>query len=207
MPKARRRRVFHARMLAIRPARFHHLRMRDPLFPQLLGDHVWRQLPPAVQAMHGAATYMETQGVADVAGDTHLPARWLRRLLGLPQPGAGQRLTVTFERQGTREVWTRCFNHRPMRSVLDCRAGSDLLYERLGPVRLGFALQPDRDGIAWLLRSVHVLGVPLPRALHVDVLSRSGMREGRYRFQVDVCLPWVGQLVAYNGWLEEITRA
>ncbi len=181
--------------------------MRDALFPQLLGDHVWRQLPPAVQAMHGAAPCLETRGMADVAGDSHLPARWLRRMLGLPQPGAGQRLTVTFERQGTREVWTRRFNHRPMRSILDCRAGSHLLYEQLGPTRLGFALRHDGDGIAWLLRSVHVLGVPLPRALRGDVLSRSGVREGRYHFQVEVRLPWIGQLVAYDGWLEEINRA
>jgi hypothetical protein len=34
------------------------------------------------------------------------------------------------------------------------------------------------------------------------VLSRSGMRDGRYHFSVDVRLPVLGQLIAYEGWLE-----
>ncbi|HJW05716.1 MAG TPA: DUF4166 domain-containing protein [Rhodanobacter sp.] len=28
------------------------------------------------------------------------------------------------------------------------------------------------------------------------------MRDGRYHFSVDVRLPWLGQLVGYQGWLE-----
>ena len=178
--------------------------MNDSLFSRLLGDDAWQQLPPIVQTMHGAARRLETRGVADVAGDNRLPARWLRQLLGLPQPGAGQPLTVTFERQGTREVWTRRFARKTMRSVLDRREGSPLLYERLGPARLGFALHHDGDAIDWQLRSVHLLGLPLPRALQGKVLSRSGVRDGRYHFQVNVRLPWLGQLVAYDGWLEEV---
>ena len=178
--------------------------MNESLFSNLLGDDAWQQLAPIVQAMHGATTPLETRGVADAAGDNHIPARWLRRLLGLPQPGAGQPLTVTFERQGTREIWTRRFTRRRMRSVLDRRDGSPLLYERLGPARLGFALHHDCDAIDWQLCSAHLLGLPLPRALQGTVLSRSSVRDGRYHFQVDVRLPWLGQLVAYDGWLEEV---
>ena len=179
--------------------------MNSSLFSYLLGEDAWQQLPSIVQAMHGAATRLDTCGVADVTGDNHLPARWLRQLLGLPQPGAGQPLTVTFERRGTREVWMRRFKGRRMRSVLDRREGSPLLYERLGPARLGFVLRLDGDAIDWQLRSVHLLGLPLPRALHGNVLSRSGVRDGRYHFQVDVRLPWLGQLVAYDGWLEQVS--
>lgn len=178
--------------------------MNDSLFSRLLGDDAWQQLPLAVQTMHGAAARLETRGVADVTGARHLPARWLRRLLGLPQPGVDQPLMVTFERQGTREVWTRRFARRRMRSVLSRRDDSPLLYEQLGPARLGFALRHDGNAIDWQLRSVHLLGLPLPRALQGEVLSRSGVCDGRYRFQVDVRLPWLGQLVAYDGWLEVI---
>ncbi|MEO9080427.1 MAG: DUF4166 domain-containing protein [Rhodanobacter sp.] len=179
--------------------------MNDSLFSHLLGNDAWQQLPSAVQAMHGAAARLETRGVADVTGAQHLPARWLRQLRGLPQPGANQPLTVTFERQGKREVWTRRFNHRCMRSTLSCRGDWPLLYEQLGPARLGFALRRDGNAIDWQLRSVHLLGVPLPLALQGEVLSRSGFRDGRYHFQVDVRLPWLGQLVAYDGWLEAIS--
>lgn len=172
------------------------------LFPDLLGDEVWCQLPEVVQAMHGSTPQLRANGQADVAGAEHLPARLLRRLLGLPQPGPHQVLALTIERQGTREVWTRSFARQRMQSVLDSHSGSSLLHERLGPATLGFALRRDGDAIDWQLRSLHILGLPMPRALHGHVLSRSGTRDGRYHFRVDVRLPLLGQLIAYRGWLE-----
>lgn len=175
------------------------------LFPDLLGDACWRQLPPAVQAMHGASPVLHANGVADITGDNHLAARGLRRLLGLPPPGSAQALALTIERHNGNEVWTRRFASRQMRSTLGRRTGSPFLYERLGPARLGFALHRDGDAIDWQLRSLHIFGLPCPRALHGRVLSRSGVRDGRYHFSVDVRLPWLGQLVAYQGWLEPTT--
>jgi hypothetical protein len=174
------------------------------LFPGLLGDEIWHQLPDAVQAMHGAAPLLRANGLADVTGAGHFPARCLRRLLGLPAPGPQQALVLTIERRGTREVWTRRFTGRRMQSVLDRRPGSPLLYERLGLATLGFALHRDSDAIDWQLRSVHVLGVPLPRVLRGKVLSRSGFRDGRYHFSVAVQLPLLGQLIGYQGWLESL---
>jgi hypothetical protein len=154
--------------------------------------------------MHGPSPQLHANGVADVEGAGHLPARWLRRLLGLPSPGPQQALALTIERNGTREVWTRRFGHRRMQSVLDRHAGSPLLYERLGPATLGFALRHDDDAIDWQLRSLHVFALPLPRAWHGTVLSRSGYRDGRYHFSVDVRLPLLGQLIGYQGWLEPV---
>ena len=177
------------------------------LFPSLLGSDTWHALPTAVQAMHGAAPTLRARGIADVAGAGHFAARCLRRLLGLPPPGAQQALTLTIERHGTREIWTRRFTGRRMQSMLDRRPGSSLLYERLGPATLGFALRRDGDAIDWQLRSLHMLGMPLPRALRGLVISRSGTRDGRYHFSVDVRLPMLGQLIAYEGWLEPSTDA
>jgi hypothetical protein len=178
--------------------------MTTALFPALLGDEAWHALPSAVRAMHGATARLEANGVADVAGADHFPARCLRHLLGLPAPGPRQTLALTIERRGTHETWTRRFTGRAMRSVLDRRPGSPLLFERLGPARLGFTLRRDGDAIDWQLRSLHVLGMPMPRALRGRVLSRSGMRDGRYHFLVDVQLPWLGRLIAYDGWLEPL---
>lgn len=172
------------------------------LFPSLLGDDTWHALPAAVQAMHGDAPMLHANGIADVAGAGHFSARLLRRLLGLPPPGPQQPLALTIERHGTREVWTRRFTGRRMQSTLDRRPDSPLLYERLGPATLGFALHRDGDAIDWQLRHLHVFGLPMPRALRGKVLSRSGCRDGRYHFSVDVRLPVLGQLIAYEGWLE-----
>jgi len=174
------------------------------LFPSLLGDDSWRSLPVAVQALHGSAPMLHANGVADIAGASHLPACCLRRLLGLPPPGSQQALALTIERHGTREVWTRRFTGRRMQSVLDRHTGPPLLYERLGPATLGFALRRDGDAIDWQLRSLKIFGMPLPRILRGRVLSRSGVRDGRYHFSVDVRLPVLGQLIAYEGWLEVV---
>lgn len=170
------------------------------LFQSLLGD-TWTQLGTAVQRMHGSDAQVRTRGIADVQGASHLPARALRWLLGLPQPGASQLIEVTMQRDGLREVWTRRFATGRMRSELD-RAAPPLLRERLGPVTLRFALLADGQAIDWQLRRVHLLGIPVPRAWHGAVLARSGTRDGRYEFHIDARLPLVGQLVAYQGWLE-----
>lgn len=171
------------------------------VFRALLPADDWSRMAPVVQRMHAEGRAIQASGKVDVAGATHLPARLLRRLLSLPEPGAGQVVTVAIERHATHERWTRRFQHGCMGSTL--RAGGDgLLHERLGPVTLRFALRRDGDAIDWQLQGMRLLGLPLPRALCGTVRSRSGIRDGRYAFDVDVRLPLLGRLVAYCGWLE-----
>ena len=171
------------------------------LFPSLLGDH-WHQLATSVQCMHGDAKRVVARGAADVEGTTHLPARCLRRILGLPEPGPQQALEVVIERNGTRETWTRRFALGQMRSVLDRVTDTPLLREQLGPITLRFELLRDNNVIDWRLRGARIFGLPLPRALFGEVLSRSGERDGRYAFDIDTRLPLFGRLIAYRGWLE-----
>lgn len=171
------------------------------LFCTLFAPSDWSQLAPAVQRMHAEGDVVQASGSADVDGETHLFARLLRRLLTLPEPGVGQAIAVTIERHPTHERWSRHFLRGHMHSTLRAdRHGR--LYERLGPVTLHFALYRDDDAIEWQLQSVRLLGLPLPRMLCGTVLSRSSMREGRYAFDIDTRLPWIGRLVAYRGWLE-----
>jgi hypothetical protein len=171
------------------------------LFPGLLGEH-WHQLALSVQQMHGDAPRVMARGMADVEGATNLPACWLRRLLGLPEPGPQQALEVTIERRGTRETWTRRFAHEQMRSVLDRMTHAAFLRERLGPITLHFELHRDGVAIDWQLRGARMFGLPLPRALFGEVLSRSDAQDGRYAFHIDTRLPLLGRLIAYRGWLE-----
>lgn len=181
----------------------HHLAMtsNQALFPLLLGER-WHRLATPVQKMHGDTPRVLARGTADVEGATNLPIRWLRRLLGLPEPGLQQPLEVTIERRGTREIWTRRFANKQMRSVLDRVTNLPLLSERLGPITLRFELLRDDKVIDWQLRSARMFGLPLPRVLFGEVLSRSGAQDGRYAFHIDTRLPLLGRLVAYRGWLE-----
>lgn len=171
------------------------------LFPLLLGEQ-WPRLAAPVRQMHGDAPRVLARGMADVEGASHPVARLLRRLLGVPAPGMQQPLEFTIERSVTREVWTRHFAHGRMRSVLDRARHPALLRERLGPVALFFELKRDDSAIDWQLHNVRILGLPLPRALFGDVLSRCGAADGLYTFHIDTRLPLVGRLVAYRGWLE-----
>lgn len=171
------------------------------LFLTLLDPADWSRLAPPVRRMHAEGRIIQAHGKADVDGERHLAARLLRRLLALPEPGTGQAIALTIERHATHERWSRQFPHGVMLSTL--RMGEHLhLDERLGPLTMHFSLRRDGDAIDWQLRRVRFLGLPLPQALCGTVLSRSGARDGRYAFDIDTYLPWIGQLVAYRGWLE-----
>jgi hypothetical protein len=172
------------------------------LFPSLLGEAAWHGLPASVRAMHGSAPRILARGKADVGGSHNVFARALRRLLGLPSPGAQQILEVCIERHGASETWTRRFARGHMRSTLHPDIRSIHLLERLGPVTLRFALHPYEHGVEWHLNRAWVLGVRVPRTWLGEVLSRSSESDGRYAFAVDTHLPWIGQFISYRGWLE-----
>ncbi len=178
----------------------------EALFPSLLGDAAWRDLPGPVQHMHGDAPRVVARGEADVEGDNNVIVRMLRRVLGLPSPGMQQALEICIEREGSREIWTRRFARGHMRSVLDRDMESADLLERLGPVTLRFQLHHDANGIDWDLKRVSACGLPMPRAWFGQVLSRSSAHDGRYAFAIDTRLPLVGRLVAYRGWLEIVSN-
>jgi len=177
------------------------MRSKAALFPTLLASVDWPQLAPPVRRMHAEGNLVRASGIADVAGETHPVARWLRRLLSLPDPGAGQAITVSIERHANHEHWSRLFPGGHMQSTLRA-GGNGQLHERLGPVTVHFTLHRDGDAIDWRLRGVRLFGLPLPLALCGTISSRSGMRDGHYAFDIDVRLPLVGRLVAYRGWLE-----
>jgi|SRR5690348_14731110 len=173
--------------------------MIPALFPMLLAGE-WDALDEPVRRMHGDAPHLHARGEADVGGATNPMARLLRRILGLPSPGARRPLGFSIERNGHRESWQRDFSGSLMRSVLDRRGG--FLRERLGPMAFLFELRRSGNAIDWKLRGTRFVGVPLPRWMSGDVLSRSGSLDGRYAFEVDVQMALIGTLVSYRGWLE-----
>lgn len=175
--------------------------MTSALFPMLLGSE-WDALDEPVRRMHGDAPNLHARGEADVGGTANIAARLLRRIVGLPAPGTQRKLDFSIQREGTREVWVRKFSGSIMCSVLDLSDGR--LRERLGPMTFLFDLHRDGDAIDWQLYGTRLLGVPLPRWINGAVLSRSGSRNGRYAFEVDVQMPLIGTLVSYRGWLEII---
>jgi hypothetical protein len=143
-----------------------------------------------------------------VRGDLHWRARLVRALAGLPSPVEAVALALEIRAHANGERWLRRFGQRPMRSRLVASGRfANALDERLGPVRLCFGFDVVDARLHWIAREVHVLGIALPLRWFRGMRASCGEEQGRYAFDIDVCLPLVGRLVAYSGWLVPVDDA
>lgn len=178
-----------------------------PLYPALLGP-AFAMLPPRVRELHGVAAARYWSGNAEVTHGAGLGARLVRALVGFPQAAVEIPVLVAFapEEGGARgtERWTRTFGHRAFSSTQCAGSGrSDmLLVERFGVVSFAMALVVEADGLHFVPRRWSLFGVPMPASL----LPRGRMVEseeaGRFRFHMEIVLPFVGLVVAYCGLLD-----
>jgi uncharacterized protein YbjT (DUF2867 family) len=175
------------------------IELPPPLYARMLGP-AFLALPPAVREMHavlrddgacGRAEASRGRGLAGIAA----------RLFGFPGPGE-HRLHVAFAERDGCEIWTRDFAGHSFSSEL--KQKGELLVERFGPVRFGFALPAGRAGLAMILRRWWIGPIPMPRALAPRIEAREWEAEGRFHFSVAVALPWLGPLFAYRGWLARV---
>jgi hypothetical protein len=155
------------------------------------------ELPHAVQAMH------DVHGDGGAAGEgTVTRGKGLARLIGsimrFPPDGSWP-LHVSFTERGGKETWVRDFGGHRFASEL-CLAGEGVA-ERFGPLRFAFDLPSDSCGLQMMLRRWTAFGLPMPRALGPRIEAREWQVDGRFRFEVGVCLPLVGDVVRYTGWL------
>jgi hypothetical protein len=172
------------------------------LFPVLLGSR-WNALSLRVRAMHGSERRVRARGTAEVRGDDGAAARALRRLLRMPTPAAAVPLEVEIERDGVHEAWCRTFARERFASKLaPSTRWADAFEERIGPVRLTFAVEIAAGRMRWVTREVRAFGVRLPLRVFSGVQASCGERKGRYDFDIRVTLPGVGLLIAYAGMLE-----
>ena len=84
-----------------------------------------------------------------------------------------------------------------------CGSGRDqyLLVERFGIAAFSLALVADRDSLRLVPRRWSLAGIPMPHALLPNGVSREIVEDGRFCFDVDIALPWIGRIVAYKGTL------
>jgi hypothetical protein len=155
-------------------------------------------LPAAVRALHDVHGDGGAAGEGTVTRGTGL-ARLIGSVMRFPPSGAWP-LHVSFAERGGREVWTRDFGGHCFTSELSL-AGEGVA-ERFGPLRFGFDLPSDGNGLRMALRRWTAFGLPMPRALGPQIAAREWQENGRFRFEVGVRMPLVGEVVRYTGWLE-----
>jgi len=168
-----------------------------PLYRRLMGSR-FDALPPLVRAVHEVHGDAGAAGAGNVARGRSWAAWLIGRVMGFPSAGAYP-VHVDFAERNGRERWTRHFG--PYRFSSELGAWGDLAAERFGPLRFGFALPCDETGLRMELRRWSAFGVPLPLFLAPRIAAREWQEDERFRFDVAVAMPLVGEVVHYQGGL------
>lgn len=175
-----------------------------PLYARVMGES-FDALPSAVRAMHMVAGESAAAGEARVERGRNPLARLIGVIARFPRAGERIPLSVWMEEEEGVETWTRDFAGQRFASELTQRG--DLLVERFGPFRFGFALRAEPDGLSMRLRRWWCGPLPLPVALAPASEAREREIDGRFHFDVTIALPLIGLLVHYRGWLEPVRDA
>lgn len=171
------------------------------LYRRALGAS-YAEMSEAGQRLHDGAE-LKWAGRCSVEGPTNVVGRILAALFVLPPAVADAPIEVDFVVRGGRETWTRRVGGRAMRSrqYIGLRRPTGWIVERFGP--LAFDLQmPIKDGRLELVMSgMRFAGLPLPRFCWPRIRAFETEEEGRFGFDVEIGLPWIGRLVRYRGFL------
>jgi hypothetical protein len=63
------------------------------------------------------------------------------------------------------------------------------------------AMAVDGSRVHLILRGWSLFGIPLPRSLGPRATAYETIQDGRFRFHVEIGLPWGALVVRYRGWL------
>ena len=176
----------------------------DPgLHARILGG-AWQSLPVILRAVHAAGPELEISGEASITRGRGVLARLLAWIMRFPDAGENVPVSVTFERHGNYDKWTRNFGGQEFSSTFTIGSGrfEHLLCERFGPLTFGMALVPDAGRLNLVNRRWSFLGLPLPGFLAPQGPSCEYEENGRFNFDVGIRLPLAGFVVRYRGFLD-----
>lgn len=176
---------------------------KQPLYRDILGPAFGR-LPAAVAAMHDVESEKTVSGRATVERGTGWLSKLMARFARLPPANDDGPISVTFRREGDREIWERRYGSNAMRSTLRAGVGKwrHLLTEQFGPIAFGFAVVADQHSLRLILRKWSVAGLPLPVWLAPRITAAETEENGVFHFDVTVTDRIAGPIVRYRGWLE-----
>jgi NAD(P)-dependent dehydrogenase (short-subunit alcohol dehydrogenase family) len=169
-----------------------------PLYARVMGED-FALLPPAVRALHLVNGDFAASGTAEVISGKGLPARLLCRIIGFPAAAASVPVSVWMREQDGVETWRRDFGGAAFSSRLAHRGA--LLTERFGPIRFGFTLRREADGLTMHFARWWLGPLPMPRLLMPRGTAREYEAGGRFHFDVPIALPLIGPVIHYRGWL------
>jgi hypothetical protein len=169
-----------------------------PLYARIMGKD-FALLPPAVRRLHLVNGDLAASGTAEVIRGKSLLARLLCGIMGFPAAASEVPVSVWMREEEGVETWRRDFGGTCFSSRLS-RRGS-LLTERFGPIRFGFSLRREVDGLTMNFERWWLGPLPMPRFLMPRGIAREHESVGRFHFDVPIALPLIGPVIHYRGWL------
>ncbi len=159
------------------------------------------KLDPQLQAFHRLA------GVHVLHGEVRVQAPWsplgrlAAKLMGAPTRSGQGPIRFRLEATPQWETWQR---HFPTGGAMASRLelGTNCVVERLGPLRMEFALEEDAGRLQMRMLRMRAFGMPFPAWLWPQVIAEESGRGNRIYFVVRAALPLVGPVAAYTGYLE-----
>lgn len=176
--------------------------MTASLYEIVLGTQ-YAQLAPAVQAFHRIAGVVSLHGEVETEPPASRLARWLAWCIRTPRMPVRGPIRFTLDATATKETWTRYFPRHTMRSTLSLHRGR--LMERLGAVRLFFALEVEQGSLRMHLESLRFLGIPCPAWLRPAVVAEETGHGDHFHFNIRASVPLLGLVAAYRGHLDLTT--
>jgi hypothetical protein len=172
-----------------------------PLFARILKER-FACLPKAIRDVHSPQPRLDLCGRATVEESPRQLTRLVRRLLGLPRAGEDVPVHVQIEARGEQERWRRDFAGQEFTSLLGSSDFSDRITERFGAMTCEFNLVASKEMLSMEIVGWSLGPMPLPRSLAPTINAREWVDEqGRFRFDVAIGAPVIGQIVHYRGWL------
>src|SRR5437868_9093763 len=172
------------------------------LYPQLLGS-AWSDLHETVKRLHMETAPVQATGSLRIRHGNGRIARCLLSLFGMPPAGEAVPTRLAISLYGNGEKWLRTFGDRLLVST-QWPGGRGLLAERFGALELRFRLKVHDGALVYQQTGVALrlllIPIPLPGWLAPEVAAREKPGGGLNQTHVcvQVVLPWVGLLIAYE---------
>lgn len=175
----------------------------EPVYRQVMAN-AYDAMPEAWRAVHDLREgSLTAAGRASVERGRGLLARLVGAVIGFPKAGADVPVSVTFERKGRGELWTRTFAGKSFSSWQEPGRLSlrHLVVERFGPLAIAMAPVVEDGGMSLVIRRFSAFGIPLPLWLSPTTAAHEEIVDGRFHFDVEIGHPLTGMIVRYRGWL------
>lgn len=175
-------------------------------FEQIL-SHEFNNLPEPVRVLHAPEGVTKWTGKTKAEGPSNILGRLAGLVAGVNVRTGETDTVVTITPTPKGEVWERNFGGRKFKSRLTPGTGKNahLMMEHFGPLKFALALITKEDRLYFIPRRWFFLGVPMPQFLLPKGDTFETVKDGKFQFNVDLKVPFIGRIAKYQGWLEKET--